>query len=220
VIDRYIDAPRSQTWEVLSDLGGWGELAPNLSKTEVVDGAAQGAVRRCYDNAGKSWRETCTLWQPGRRYVMDVDTSDYPYPITLMRGTFSVDDEGSGTRVRLQFDYRFKYGPLGRLAGILARPMFARTCRRLLKRIEAESISRAPSVLRPTYRAHGAKCVPGRLASVWGSAAGCAHSECRDSRRQSSIAQSGRSPATRRRSRATGGRSASVPARVRKTEVI
>src|SRR5262249_39152765 len=133
VIDRYIDAPRSRTWEVLSDLDGWGEHAPNLHKTEVVEGAAEGAVRRCYNNAGKSWSETCTLWQPGRRYVMEVDTSDYPYPMTLMRGTFSVDDEGSGTRVGLQFDYRFKYGPLGRLAGIVARPMLARTCRRLLK---------------------------------------------------------------------------------------
>jgi hypothetical protein len=154
VIDRYIDAPRSRTWEVLSDLDGWGEHAPNLSKTEVVDGAAEGAVRRCYNNAGKGWSETCTLWQPGRRYVIEVDTSDYPYPMALMRGTFSADDEGSGTRVRLQFDYRFKYGPLGRLAGIAARPMFARTCRRLLKSIEAESISRSPSVLRATYRAH------------------------------------------------------------------
>jgi hypothetical protein len=85
---------------------------------------------------------------------MEVDTSDYPYPMTLMRGTFSVDDEGRGARVRLQFDYCFKYGPLGRFAGIAARPMFARTCRRLLKSIEAESISRAPSVLLPTYRAH------------------------------------------------------------------
>jgi hypothetical protein len=154
VIDRYIDAPRSGTWEVLSDLDGWGEHAPNLSKTEVVEGAAEGAVRRCYNNAGKGWSETCTLWQPGRRYVMEVDTSDYPYPMTLMRGTFSVDDEGSGTRVSLQFDYRFKYGLLGRLAGIVARPMLARTCRRLLKSIEAESISGAPSVPRPKYRGH------------------------------------------------------------------
>jgi hypothetical protein len=154
VIDRYIDAPRSRTWEVLSDLDGWAEHAPNLSKTEVVEGAADGAVRRCYNNAGKGWSETCTLWQPGRRYVMEVDTSAYPYPMTLMRGTFSVDDEGSGTRVRLRFDYRFKYGPLGRLAGIVARPMFARSCRRLLKSIEAESVSRAPSALRPAYRAH------------------------------------------------------------------
>lgn len=150
-IDRYIGAARAHTWEVLSDLDGWGAHAPNLSKTEVIDGAGEGAVRRCYNNAGKGWSETCTLWQPGRRYVMEVDTSDYPYPMRVMRGTFSVADEGRGSRVKLRFDYQFKYGPLGALAGVLARPAFGRVCRRLLASIEAEATARA-GVL-PTGRA-------------------------------------------------------------------
>jgi hypothetical protein len=60
-----------------------------------------------------------------------------------MRGTFSVDDEGRGSRVSLRFDYQFKYGPVGRLTGLLARPMFSRTCRRLLASIEREATSRA-----------------------------------------------------------------------------
>jgi hypothetical protein len=142
-VERYIDVPRADTWEVLSDLDGWGFHAPNLSKTEVIEGAAEGAVRRCYNNAGKGWTETCTVWQPGRRYVMEVDTSDYPYPVRLMRGTFSVDDEGTGSRVKLRFDYQFKLGPLGRVAGVLVRTVFGRTCRRLLASIETASTSRA-----------------------------------------------------------------------------
>jgi hypothetical protein len=142
-LDRYIDAPRAQAWAVLSDLDGWGEHAPNLRSTEVVAGGGEGAVRRRYNKAGKGWSETCTLWHPGRRYVMEVDTSDYPYPMTVMRGTFSVDDEGRGSRVSLRFDYQFKYGPVGRLAGLLARPMFSRTCKRLLASIEREATSRA-----------------------------------------------------------------------------
>ena len=144
-LERHIDAPRAQAWEVLSDLDGWGAHAPNLSRTEVIEGAAEGAVRRCYNNSGKGWTETCTLWQPGRRYVMEVDTSDYPYPMSVMRGTFSVDDDGPGSRVKLRFDYQFKYGPLGRVAGLLARPMFSRTCKQLLASIEADarSVARA-----------------------------------------------------------------------------
>ena len=39
---------------------------------------------------------------------MEVDTSDYPYPEDLMRGTFSVDDEGRASSVALRFDYQFK----------------------------------------------------------------------------------------------------------------
>ena len=150
-IERRIDAPRAEAWEVLSDLDSWGAHAPNLSRTEVIEGgAAEGAVRRCYKNSGKGWSETCTLWQPGRRYVMEVDTSDYPYPMDLMRGTFSVDDEGRGSRVALRFDYQFKYGILGRIVGAMARPMFGRTCRRLLDSLEAEAVARTRGSLRTT----------------------------------------------------------------------
>ena len=138
-IERHLDAPRARTWEVLSNLDGWGAHAPNLSKTEVIAGAGEGAVRQCHNNAGKSWAETCTLWQPGQRYVMEVDTSDYPYPMDVMRGTFSVDDDGPGSRVTLRFDYQFKYGIIGRVLGAMARPMFSRTCRRLLDSHEAEA---------------------------------------------------------------------------------
>ena len=116
-IERHLDAPRAGAWEVLSDLDGWGAHAPNLSKTEVVEGAAEGAVRRCHNNAGKGWTETCTLWQPGRRYVMEVDTSDYPFPLEVVRGTFSVVDDGPGSRVTLRFDYKFRYGIFGRILG-------------------------------------------------------------------------------------------------------
>jgi hypothetical protein len=147
-IERHIDAPRVHAWEVLSDLDGWGTHAPNLSRTEVIEGAAEGAVRRCYNNSGKGWSETCTFWQPGRRYVMVVDTSDYPYPMDLMRGTFSVDDERPGSRVTLRFDYRFKYGILGRVVGAMARPMFSRSCRRLLDSLEAEAVARTRGSLR------------------------------------------------------------------------
>ena len=140
---RTIDAPRSDTWAVLSDLNRWGDHAPNLSKTEVVAGSEEGAVRRCYNNAGKGWNETCTLWQPGRRYIMDVDTSDYPYPMSVMRGTFDVDDAGKGSVIRLRFDYKVKGGPAGRVLGLLMRPVFARTCKRLLDSLEEAAVAHA-----------------------------------------------------------------------------
>ena len=142
---RKTDAPRADAWAVLSDHSGWGDHAPNLSKSEVVAGSGEGAVRRCYNNAGKGWSETCTLWQPGTRYVMEVDTSDYPYPLSVMRGTFDVDDAGNGSIIRLRFDYKVKGGPAGRVLGLLLRPVFARTCKRLLDSLEEAAVSRAAS---------------------------------------------------------------------------
>ena len=142
-LERRVNSPRSQAWDVLADLDGWAAHAPNLSESRVVQGAGGGAVRRCYNNAGKGWSETCTLWEPGRRYVMEVDTSDYPYPIRVMRGTFSVDDDGAGCLAKLRFDYEFKYGILGRVLGVMARPMLSHTCKRLLDSLEAEMLSRS-----------------------------------------------------------------------------
>jgi len=140
---RKISAPRADAWAVLSDHSGWGDHAPNLSKSEVVAGSGEGAVRRCYNSAGQGWSETCTLWQPGTRYVMEVDTSDYPYPLSVMRGTFDVDDADNGSIIRLRFDYKAKGGPAGLVLGVLLRPVFARTCKRLLDSLEEAAVSRA-----------------------------------------------------------------------------
>ena len=47
--------------------------------------------RRCTNTTGQDWQETCTVWDEGRRFAVDVDTSDYPYPLRLMRGLWQVD---------------------------------------------------------------------------------------------------------------------------------
>jgi ribosome-associated toxin RatA of RatAB toxin-antitoxin module len=94
-------------------------------------------VRRCYNNAGEGWSETCTLWDPGHRYTMEVDTSDYPYPLCKMRGTWAAEDDPAGTRIRLRYEYELKYGVAGRLLGLAMRPVFARTCRKMLDSYEA-----------------------------------------------------------------------------------
>jgi hypothetical protein len=111
--------------------------APNLSATEVVEGEGVGMVRRCYNHAGDGWSETCTLWEPGHRYTMEVDTSAYPYPLREMRGMWAVEDDPRGTRIRLRYDYDLKYGFAGRVLGMLMRPAFVRTCRRMLDSYEA-----------------------------------------------------------------------------------
>jgi hypothetical protein len=82
---RFVAAPRQRVWEVVGDVAGIATHAPGLSKSEVMAGEAEGMIRRCYNRAGKGWNETCTVWQPGHRYTMEVDTSDYPYPLRAMR---------------------------------------------------------------------------------------------------------------------------------------
>lgn len=145
---RVVAAPRARVWDVISDVAGLAAYAPNLSASELVDGSGEGMRRRCYNNAGDGWSETCTLWEPDHRYTMEVDTSDYPYPLRAMRGTWAVEDDTRGTRISLRYEYELKYGVVGRALGVLMRPVFARTCRKMLDNYEAALGLRTTRALR------------------------------------------------------------------------
>jgi ribosome-associated toxin RatA of RatAB toxin-antitoxin module len=118
--DRVVQAPAELVWAVVADVAGYAQLAPGLSHVEILQGNGEGLRRRCYDARGRGWNETCTLWEPGHRYQMRVDTTSYPFPLRQLlrsfQGTWSVDPVPGGTRITVQFDAQPRLGPLGRLA--------------------------------------------------------------------------------------------------------
>ena len=120
VADCIVQAPADLVWAVVADVAGYAQLAPGLSHVEILQGDREGLRRRCYGHRGRGWNETCTLWEPGRRYRMQVDTTSYPFPLRqLLRafeGTWSVDPVPEGTHITVQFDARPRLGLLGRLA--------------------------------------------------------------------------------------------------------
>ena len=137
-VARLVDAPAKIVWQVISDLEGYAEVAPNLSKAKILSGAETGAQRQCWDTQGGTWRETCIMWDEGRGYAFEVDTSDYPYPFTKMQGTWSLTPEANGTRITMRFDYRLKGGLLGAWLGQLTmKPKFRPICEKLLDNWQA-----------------------------------------------------------------------------------
>lgn len=114
-IEREINAPRDILWKVITDHQLYGEAASNLSKVEVVKGDGEGMHRRCYNEKGEGWNETCILWQEGHIYSFDVDTSDYPYPLSKMQGTWGIKKDGDKHKAYLRFDYEVKYGFIGKI---------------------------------------------------------------------------------------------------------
>ncbi|ROO52017.1 polyketide cyclase/dehydrase/lipid transport protein [Micromonospora sp. Llam0] len=112
---RIIRAPLPDVWEIISDLDGYHRHTDTLAVTTVISGAGQGARRRCVDSSARDWQETCTLWQPHDRYVMDVDVSTYPAAYRAMFRTFtgawSVAPVDGGTQVTIRFDARLRRVP-------------------------------------------------------------------------------------------------------------
>jgi hypothetical protein len=126
VADRIVQAPAEQVWAVVADLAGYAQIAPGLSRVEILDGDQEGLRRRCYDHRGRGWNEVCTVWEPGHRYRMQVDTASYPFPLRQLlrafQGTWSVDPVPDGTRITVRFDAQPRLGLLGRLAvGVMGR---------------------------------------------------------------------------------------------------
>ncbi len=106
-VDRVVEGDVTTAWQVITDHELYGRLAPNLSRVHAETGNGADLTRTCTNRSGGRWHETCTLWDEERRYEVAVDTSNYPYPLAAMRGSWSVEPDVPG-HVRVGMDFRFQ----------------------------------------------------------------------------------------------------------------
>jgi len=140
-VEQRLDAPASAVWPLLTDHDLYGRLAPNLSRVEVLGGEGVGMQRRCYDTLGRGWNETCTLWDEGREFAVDVDTSDYPYPLHTMRGRWAVEPDGDRSTVSMDFELIPRPGLLGGVFVATMLVVFKPVVRRILRGWERELVA-------------------------------------------------------------------------------
>ncbi len=103
-------APKQKVWKIISDVGNYHKIAPNIDSVEIVSGKGEGMVRRCRHQSD-SWTEVATLWEEGEAYAFEVDTQapDYPYPLTYLKGTWKVIEVDDNTsKVSMTFDFSYK----------------------------------------------------------------------------------------------------------------
>jgi len=108
---RSVNGDRDTVWNVISDLNNYHNIAPNIDETHVVSGEGEGMVRSC-SSGGNSWSETCTVWEPGRKYSFLIDTSapDYPYPLQHLQGTWGVNPSSNGKAdIEMLFEFEYKH---------------------------------------------------------------------------------------------------------------
>lgn len=115
-MDRTVDAPAAVVWDVVTDHELYAEAAPNLSTVEVVEGDKEGLVRRCVDTNGNEWTETCSRWEEGRAFAVDVDVEHSDFHARLFRrfeGEWRVSEQPDGVCITIRFEFEPRYGPLG-----------------------------------------------------------------------------------------------------------
>lgn len=123
---RFVDAQPAKVWAVVGDPNGYHRYVADLAVTQVVGGEGLGMRRQCSNDAGQAWEEDCTLWEPGHRYRFSVDVSTYPRSLRAMfsafQGTWTVEPEGAGSRIRLLFEGETRLGLVGKsLVSAMAR---------------------------------------------------------------------------------------------------
>lgn len=116
---REVTAEPASVWALVADAAGYDAFAPDIRRT--TDGElAEGMVRTCVDDAGRSWSETCSLLAPGRAYRMEVDTTTYPSRYRLLLDEFGmtwrITPTATGSRITLTLSGSAKLGVIGRLA--------------------------------------------------------------------------------------------------------
>ena len=146
--ERTIAASPDQVWDAVADAGDYARFAPGIVDTRIVAGQGEGMQRVCRDDKGGEWAETCTLWDPGRRYRMAVDVSSYPIYYRMLLAefaqTWTLEPVTDGTHVRLDFDGRVKLGLIGRgVARLLGN---SRRFEAILDNYERELTKEAPTV--------------------------------------------------------------------------
>ncbi len=113
----HINAPRSEVWEAIADLGDVDVFHPGVTKSYYTSEQTEGvgASRRCELKPMGSVDERAIDWRPGESVTLEVKPGPMGPPFKWAQGRMWVAEDGDGTRAGLEFEYRLKFGPIGLL---------------------------------------------------------------------------------------------------------
>ncbi len=138
--ERVINASKMNTWKVISDVGNYHTVAPNIDSVQIVSGQGEGMVRSCTHKADH-WTEVATLWEEGEQYSFEVDTDaeDYPYPLKYLKGTWQVQEVGPDqSRITMIFEFTYESKIFNLLIHPFMKKKFDKICSELLDNWQEE----------------------------------------------------------------------------------
>lgn len=131
---RKVKADKSSVWQIISDVGNYHKVAPNIDSVQILSGKKTGMVRAC-SHGKDSWKEKCTLWDDEKEYSFEVDTKadDYPYPFKSLSGNWQVAElNNNKTEIIMNFEFEYKRNIQKLLLHPIMRRQFNKICKELL----------------------------------------------------------------------------------------
>jgi hypothetical protein len=129
-----VPSSAAAVWSVITDHELYGALAPNLGSVHATAPDGSGLTRTCTNRRGHPWHETCTLWNEGERFEVQVDTAGYPYPLQTVRGAWWMSPvTATETRVGMQFAFRPDASLQGRVFVAVMQAAFPLVLRRIIR---------------------------------------------------------------------------------------
>jgi Polyketide cyclase / dehydrase and lipid transport len=148
-----IEATPATAWAIATDHELFGRLAPNLSSVTPTGPNSAELSRSCVNRKGQTWHEECTLWREGERFDVNVDTTNYPYPIAEMRGSWWTHN-ATPTTVGMDYHYRPLPGLYGRIFAAAMQAAFPFVLRRITRGWKAEARRRHAVMAAAPSRVH------------------------------------------------------------------
>jgi len=112
-VDKRVKGDPETIWEILTNTECYADVAPDVIRAEHVSGEAIGMVRRIHHKSGRSWEEECKEWEPQSHFTMQVQTENYPLPVTYLQRKVSMEQKQKNIVIKIRYEYTPNYGPLG-----------------------------------------------------------------------------------------------------------
>jgi CBS domain-containing protein len=112
-IDKRVKGDLETIWKIITDAESFSETAPEIVRVEQLSGEGLGMVRRIHHSSGRSWEEECKEWEPQLHYTMQIQTDNYPLPVSYLRRITSMEQKQKNVVIKFRYEYTPKYGPLG-----------------------------------------------------------------------------------------------------------
>ncbi len=107
---REVNADITTTWKLVSDVSNYHKIAPGIDSIEI-EGEGANMKRTCHHGKDR-WSETCTLWEPEKKYSFSVNTNESKSPYKMFKsiiGTWEVGEINKNqTRIVMTFEFQYR----------------------------------------------------------------------------------------------------------------